>query len=41
VTEKRGRIIFRVILDIIFFKDSYIDSDRQWNYLTSLHCCST
>ena len=37
MTEKRGRIIFRVTTNIIFFKDNYIESDSQWNYLTSLH----
>ena len=41
MTEKRERIIFRVTIDIIFFKDSYIKSDSQWNYPTSLHRYST
>jgi len=27
MTEKRERIIFKVILDIILFKGNYIDSD--------------
>jgi len=29
MTNKRGKVIFRVTLDIIFLKDSYIESDSQ------------